>query len=159
MKILIIEDDLGAAIVLESFLKPVSSQITVAKTMNEALKLVAGADDINLITVDLGLPDSDVQHTLGKIKTIRETRPDSLIVVVTGQDIDGLEKQALDEGADGYITKQSDGFTSKGFLGLLSTIVQKYTSSPKHPLQSISMLESVASRLSKIQSAENAALG
>lgn len=156
MKILIIEDDLGAALVLQNFLTPVSSRITVAKTMNEALKAVSGADEINLITVDLGLPDSDVQHTLGKIKTIRENRPDSLIVVVTGQDIDGLEQKAMEEGADGYVTKQSEGFTSKGFLGLLSTIVQKYTSSPKHPMQSISMLESVAARLSKIQSAENA---
>jgi CheY-like chemotaxis protein len=156
MKILIIEDDLGAAVVLEKFLTPVSSQITVAKTMNDALKVVSSADEINLITMDLGLPDSDVEHTLGKIKEIRKTRPDSLIVVVTGQEINELEKQVLEEGADGYITKQSDSFTSKGFLNLLSTIVQKYTSSPKHPMQSISMLESVASKLSKIQSIENA---
>src|SRR5687768_15771129 len=108
MKILIIEDDLGAAVVLENFLKPVASQITVAKTMNEALKLVSGADEINLITVDLGLPDSDVRSTLGKIRSIRETRPDSLIVVVTGQDIEGLEKQVIEKGADGFITKQSE---------------------------------------------------
>ena len=68
----------------------------------------------------------------------------------------GLEAQAIKEGADGYVTKQSEDFTSRKFLGMLSKIVQKYTSSPKHPLQSISMLESVSQRLSQIQSAENA---
>lgn len=158
MKILIIEDNEGASVVLKHFLAPVSSRITIAKTMEQALKEVAEADDLNLITVDLGLPDSDVSSTLKKINHIRKTRPDSLIVVVTGQEIPNLEAEAIAEGADGLVYKQGDNFTAKGFLTLLTTIVSKYVSAPTKPAQSICVLEMIAKKLAELQTNEKAAM-
>lgn len=157
MRILIIEDDPGAALVLQEFLLPLSSSITVAHTMDDALKAVAGAEEINLITVDLGLPDSDVQSTLARIRHIRQRRPESLIVVVTGQDIDGLEKIAVEQGADGLVTKQSENFTAKGFLQVLAAIMQRYKSTVKNPTRSIDILEVTSRKLAELQSNENRA--
>lgn len=157
MKILIIEDNEGAAVVLRHFLSPLAQSITTASTMEQALKEVAEADDLNLITVDLGLPDSDVSSTIRKIHQIRKTRPDSLIVVVTGQDIPGLESEAIAEGADGFIYKQGENFTAKGFLTMLSTIVGKYISAPTKPMQSICVLEQIAKKLAELQTSERSA--
>lgn len=156
MKILIIEDELGAAVALEHFLKPLASRIIVAKTMQQALQEMSGANEIDLITVDLGLPDSDPDNTIRKIKEIRAMRPDSLIVVVTGQDLPNLAAAVTDAGADGFLTKQSDDFSSKGFLQLLATIVQRYTTQAKPHQQSITLLERVATKLASLQTNENA---
>jgi DNA-binding NarL/FixJ family response regulator len=118
--------------------------------MDDALKTIAEADELNLITVDLALPDSDVPATIAQIKNIRATRPDSLIVVVTGQDIPGLEEKVLSHGADGFVFKQAEAFTAKGFLQIVAAIAAKCLAGPTHPHRSIEMLEKVSKRLASI---------
>lgn len=152
MKILIIEDDKNIAMVLEQFLKPISSQITIAQNMEQALKAVAEAEDIELITLDLGLPDSDVTSTVKRqIRKLREIKPNSLIIVVTGYDLPNLESMAMEEGADGFIVKQDESFTAKGFLEVVAKIVEKYMKSSTHPTRSIELLEKVSTRIAKYQ--------
>lgn len=151
MKVLIIEDDSRLALILRHFLEPIASSITVAANMEEALKIVAEADDLSLITLDLGLPDSDVTSTIRKIKDIRLHKPDALIVVVTGQDMPDLEQFALASGADGVIYKQDQSFTAAGFLQVLYAIVQKYLQNPQNYKRSIAILEKVAQKIGQIK--------
>lgn len=157
MRILIIEDDGGAALALRHFLEPLAACITIVTNMTEALAALRGVDDIDLITVDLGLPDSDVQSTLAQINEIRRLRPDSFIVVVTGQELPDLATIVAAAGADGLVTKQSDDFSSKGFLQLLAAIVRRYTMEPRLHQHSITLLDKVASKLAKLQTHENPA--
>lgn len=150
MKILIIEDDKNIASVLEQFLQPISAHITIAYTMEQALKVVTEADDVELITLDLGLPDSAIESTLRqKVREIRAIRPNSLIILVTGNAIEGLEETAIQEGADGVILKQQEDFTQKGFLTVIAKIVEKYMTDPQPPHRSISLLEKVSNRIAK----------
>jgi CheY-like chemotaxis protein len=151
VKILIIEDDKGMTVALKHFLEPVASKITVATHMEEALKIVSEAKELHLITVDLGLPDSDVKSTIQKIKDIRVTRPNCLIIVVTGQDIPGIEAEAIEQGADAFIFKQGETFTSKGFLNIIGTLVTKFLSEPTHYKRSVDFLEQVSSRLAQLK--------
>lgn len=155
MKILIIEDEEGAAVALRHFLQPLASRIQVVNTMKEALAALEGADEIDLITVDLGLPDSDVQSTIAQIIEIRAMRPDSFIVVVTGQELPHLAEAVTSAGADGFVTKQSPEFSSKGFLQLLAAIVKRYTMEAKPHQQSIALLDKVATKLAELQTNEN----
>lgn len=155
MRILIIEDDDGAALALRHFLEPLASCITIVTNMTEALAALRGVDQLDLITVDLGLPDSDVQETIAQIIEIRRMRPDSFIVVVTGQELPDLATVVAAAGADGLVTKQSDAFSSKGFLQLLAAIVKRYTMEPRLHQQSIALLQRVATKLANLQTHEN----
>jgi CheY-like chemotaxis protein len=154
VKILIIEDQEGAAVALKHFLEPLASEIQIAKNMAQAMQIVSDAQELDLITLDLGLPDSDIDSTRKKIKEIKDTRPDSLIVVVTGHDIPDLEKTLLQEGADGFIFKMSDRFSTTGFLQILAAIVQKYMGSPGNPMQSIKTLQKVSAKLAQLHYGE-----
>lgn len=150
MKVLIIEDDENIVRVLSQFIRPISAEIIVAQNMEQALKIVSEAQDIELITLDLGLPDSDVDSTLTKkLRQLRIIKPHALIIVVTGYDNPTFEALALSEGADGFITKQNELFTARGFLAIVARIVQKYMQVPQHPERSISMLEKVSTQIAK----------
>lgn len=155
VKILIIEDDRGMAAALKNFLQPLTSNITIANQMDEALRIVADAEELHLITVDLGLPDSDVRSTIRRISDIRKNKPDSLIIVVTGQDIPGLEADSIASGADGFVFKQGDNFTSQGFLKVIGVLVAKFMSKPSHYNRSLTLLEQVSNKLAEIRKHEN----
>lgn len=155
MKILIIEDDERMALILKHFLEPVASQIRIATTMEQALNELTQAEELSLITLDLGLPDSDVISTVKKIRDIRKAKPDSLIVVVTGQEVPRLEDLAMEEGADGVVFKQGDSFTPKGFLQILYSITQKYLKHPQDYQRSIAMLEKVSNKIAQLKNNEN----
>lgn len=147
MKVLIVEDDPSMVTVLKMFLEPISSEIVVAANMEQAMREIADARNIELITLDLGLPDSSVEATLSRIKDIRKGRPDSLLIVVTGQDFPNLEKLATENGADGVIFKQNEQFTPKGFLKFIDTIARKHLATPQNYQHSVSILEKVMNRV------------
>lgn len=155
MTVLIIEDDNGVAEVLKRFLSPVASQVIVAQNMQTAIDALSSAVEIDIITLDLGLPDSGVQDTLEAIKAIKKTKPLSLVVVITGQEIPGLEKVAIEKGADGVILKQGEQFTARGILSLLQGLLTNYISKPQHYANSASVLEKLQNALQALNVVNN----
>src|SRR5688572_15155102 len=123
MKALIIEDDEGACEALRTILQPFTSELRVAKNMTEVLQAIAEASKVELIILDLGLPDSMVEESILHITEIRDRCPNSLLIVLTRQEITDLEDRVIAQGADGLIKKQGDGFSRMGFLKLMSGIV------------------------------------
>lgn len=155
MNILIVEDQEGVAIVLKHFLEPISSEIITAWNMEEALKAIASDTPIDIITVDLGLPDSGVLDTVSQIKVIRRSRPDALIVVVTGQILSPeIEAETIDSGADGIVYKQGVDFTPNGFLQFIGALVSKYMKSPQNYSRSVTVLERVSEKLAQLANKE-----
>lgn len=70
---------------------------------NAAATLAAlGRDRVDLIILDLGLPDMR-GHDL--LREIRARKPEVPIVVLSSRDDEGGKVEALDNGADDYITK------------------------------------------------------
>ena len=147
MKVLIVEDETGMTTVLKMFLEPIASEITIAKDMEQALKEISGARDIEIITLDLGLPDSPVSVTVDKIKEIRRYRPSCLIIVVTGMDYPDLEAVAKANGADEVVRKSAETFTGPGFLKLIGKIANKHLSQPQNFQHSVSVFEKVMEKL------------
>jgi two-component system KDP operon response regulator KdpE len=98
--VLVVEDDAGLRGVLVATLKAAGLRPVPARDGAEGRRWFAHyAPDAVLL--DLGLPDED---GLELIKAIREKGP-TPIVVLSARDAEAVKVQALDLGADDYVTK------------------------------------------------------
>lgn len=98
--ILIIEDEMHIAHVLETLLADEGYQTVTASTGAEALSQ-ADACMPDAFLLDLGLPDADGLLVLKKLRQ-RTARP---IIVVSARTREREKVMALDLGADDYVTK------------------------------------------------------
>ena len=104
INVLLIEDDSGDAYLLQSFL---SSAEPVSFNLLCANRLGTGLDHLNdthfdIILLDLSLPDSMGLDTIDKV---RLHAPDVPIVVLTGLDDEDTAMQAVQAGAQDYLSK------------------------------------------------------
>lgn len=98
--ILVVDDEIQMRRLVKMTLEVEGYRVMLAETGEEAIRM-AGTDRPDLVVLDLGLPDMDGMQVL---KSIREWSRRPVIVVSvrnTEQDI----VQALDAGADDYLTK------------------------------------------------------
>jgi len=97
---LIVEDDKQIRNFINFSLKSQNCNCIEASTGKEALRIIS-TESISAIILDLGLPDID------GIDIIREVRKfsDIPIIVVSSRDQDNEKVEALDVGADDYLTK------------------------------------------------------
>lgn len=105
IKILLIEDSQADARLLSETLKDISSQIYEiihVTSLAEGLAVLTN-NRIDVILLDLGLPDSDRLHGLVKIRSVILNVP---IVVLTGNDDEDIALQAVQKGAQDYLVKQ-----------------------------------------------------
>ena len=99
-KILIVEDDAPVRNLITKTLKAHDYRYITARNGNEAI-LEASSGNPDIILLDLGLPDIDGVEI---IKTIR-TWSDVPIIVISARSEDTDKIEALDNGADDYLTK------------------------------------------------------
>jgi DNA-binding response OmpR family regulator len=97
-KVLIVEDEPGVRHALQRGLAQGGFDTTAVAVAREAL----GVDDHDVALVDLGLPDGDGVELC---KELRARHPDRPIIVVTGRRDEVDVVDALDAGADDYVTK------------------------------------------------------
>ena len=100
IKILVVEDDRSIANLISTTLKIHGYTYAWAATGNEAVAMCASLQP-ELILLDLGLPDLD---GIEVIRTVRSWSTAMIIIIsARGEDSDKIE--ALDNGADDYLTK------------------------------------------------------
>lgn len=99
-KILIVEDDKSIMNLISTTLKINQYAYITASNGNEAISLCASHHP-DLILMDLGLPDIDGIEVIQTIRTWSLTP----IVVISARGEDDDKIQALDNGADDYLTK------------------------------------------------------
>jgi two-component system, OmpR family, KDP operon response regulator KdpE len=99
-KILVVDDEPAIRRLLRSTLGVQDYSVLEAASVEEALE-VLGREKVDLVILDLGLPDGD------GLEVIRKLRPDSAlpIIVLSSRDDERGKVQALDAGADDYVTK------------------------------------------------------
>ena len=98
IKVLLIEDSPLDAAVIEMMLKnvaDVSFHIACVNNLSAGLARLA-ADSIDMILLDLSLPDSDGFETFARVHTQVPHMP---IVIITGHDDEKLAIKALQDGA------------------------------------------------------------
>ena len=99
-KILIVEDDKNIANFLKTILEANEYDVYVAQTGGEADSLITSQCP-DVLLLDLGLPDMDGIHILEKVRKW-SAMP---IIVVSARSHEREKVEALDKGADDYITK------------------------------------------------------
>lgn len=99
-RILIVEDDHTLALAVSINLKARGYQVRVAKTAASALK-ISGQWQPQAVLLDLGLPDTSGLEVL---RSLRKWSTVPVIVVSARHEQEG-KINALDEGADDYVTK------------------------------------------------------
>src|SRR6185503_18422351 len=105
IQVLLIEDNLDLAGLLAQMLAatagPLFELSSVAQLSEGAERLATG--DIDLVILDLTLPDSS---GLGSLSRIHQQRPEVPIVVLTALNDEQIALRALQEGAQDYLLKE-----------------------------------------------------
>jgi two-component system KDP operon response regulator KdpE len=100
LKVLVVDDEPSIRKLLRMGLGTQGYQTIDAPTAKVALDLMA--DEPDLVILDLGLPDMQGLELLRQIRQLREDVP---IVVLSSRGDEGTKVEALDLGADDYVTK------------------------------------------------------
>jgi len=131
MKILIIDDHAlfrdGLLLVLEGL--NMATETFEAGSYESAKDIMDEHSNLDLILLDLGLPG--ISH-LDALLSIRQQTPDTPIVVLSGTEDQRMVKQALQQGARGYIPKSSP---AKIMLNALQLVIAGGTYVPTQILQ------------------------
>ena len=97
---LIVEDDKQIRSFISFSLKANQYRSILATTGKEAMNLIV-TQNPDVIILDLGLPDMDGLEIIKQVRTFSEMP----IIVVSARDQDSEKIEALDAGADDYLTK------------------------------------------------------
>jgi len=100
LRLLVIDDEPAIRKLLRMGLNTQGHQVLEATNARTALQQLATKPD--LVILDLGLPDME---GLDLLRQIRERDPAVPVVVLTSRDDEVAKVQALDSGADDYVTK------------------------------------------------------
>ena len=98
--ILVVEDDKYIISFISMSLKKENHGFYIAKTVEEAISLFY-ANRPDMVILDLGLPDGDGMDVLKAIREISQVP----IIVVSARQEEHQKIEALDMGADDYVTK------------------------------------------------------
>lgn len=99
-KILIVEDEETIRIGLKYYLEAEEFFVLEASSSHEAIELLQ-ENIVNLVLLDINLPDQNGFETFSKIKEIK----DIPVIFLTANDMEISIVRGLDMGADDYITK------------------------------------------------------
>ncbi|UTI62334.1 HAMP domain-containing protein [Paraconexibacter antarcticus] len=106
-RILIVDDDVRNVFALTSALELRGMKVLYAENGREGLKRLAAQPDIDLVLLDVMMPEMDGYETARAIRTQRrfETLP---IISLTAKAMKGDRDKCIDAGASDYITKPVD---------------------------------------------------
>ena len=99
-KVMVVEDDAPVRHLITASLSAEDYTVIAAQTAAEAVHLATTRNPY-MILLDLGLPDGDGVEVIKQIRVWTETP----IIVISARDEDTDKIEALDAGADDYLTK------------------------------------------------------
>ena len=103
--ILIVEDEESNYALLEALLIPTGAKLFHASTGKMALDIIDKQSNIDLVLMDIKLPDSSGYEIT---KRIREVHPTLPIIAQTAFVMTGDKEKALEAGCDAYVSKPID---------------------------------------------------
>ena len=105
LKILIAEDDLTSEMFLTIAIEDYAGEILSARTGNQAVDICKSNPDIDLIMMDIKMPELDGYKAT---QIIRETNKDVIIIAQTAYGLIGDKEKAIEAGCNDYISKPID---------------------------------------------------
>ena len=120
MRILVIDDEVQIRKLLQLTLESEGHQVFQTVSGQEGLKMCADCPP-DVVLLDLGLPDLDGLTVLSEIR--KKSQVPVLILTVRGDE--AIKIEALDKGADDYITKP---FSSPELSARIRAITRRHSS-------------------------------
>ena len=102
LKTLVVEDDIISEILLEKAINKISKEILKAKTGVDAVNILRANPDIDLILMDIRLPELSGYKA---VRQIREFNKNVVIIAQTAYGLSGDRKKAKEAGCTDYIAK------------------------------------------------------
>ncbi len=103
LQVLLVEDDRELRLILCEALRVEGYQVHSAASLAEAQALLRHAPQpIDLLLLDLGLPDGEGETLLAQLRRAQQTTP---VLVISAREQDGHKVRLLDAGADDYLVK------------------------------------------------------
>jgi len=103
-KVLIIDDDVRNIFALTSVLERYEMQILYAENGKDGIKVLRHNSDVNIILMDVMMPEMDGYETMRAIRKMRKFK--SLpIISLTAKAMKGDREKCIEAGASDYITK------------------------------------------------------
>jgi len=106
-KVLIVDDDMRNVYSLMSYLENYHMELFVASTGEKCMELLTKTSDIDLVILDIVLPEMDGYEVLDKIRQMPdyEKLP---VLVFSARAMKGERENCISRGASGYISKPVD---------------------------------------------------
>lgn len=133
--ILVVEDDPQIRNFIAHTLKQEGFAYQTAGTAQQAMSILVSAR-IDLMLLDLGLPDFDGMEVIDKVRSWSEIP----IIVVSARDQDREKAAALDAGADDYLTKPFSATELMARIRVAIRHLQKTARSQLQPEMSVGEL-------------------
>jgi two-component system KDP operon response regulator KdpE len=101
-RVLVVEDERPMRTFLSGALSANGYDVIEVSTLAQAERVVAAATPVGAVLLDLGLPDGDGLAFLRRLRSAPSTIP---VIVLSARDREDDKVDALDAGADDYLTK------------------------------------------------------
>jgi signal transduction histidine kinase/DNA-binding response OmpR family regulator len=106
-RILLVEDDVRNVFAVSRVLEPHGAKLEIARNGKEALTTLAQQADIELVLMDIMMPEMDGLQAMQEIR--KQKKFDQLpIIALTAKAMPDDRQRSLDAGANDYITKPID---------------------------------------------------
>ncbi|MEO5366508.1 MAG: response regulator [Magnetococcus sp. WYHC-3] len=126
VNVLIVDDDMRNAYSLAQALQPKTSRVLLARDGSKALELLAREPDVNLMLLDLMMPNMDGMSTLQALR--RESAFQDLpVIMLSACSLAEDRERCLAAGADDYLTKPVE-------LEILMKKMQQCLANSRHSL-------------------------
>jgi CheY-like chemotaxis protein len=103
-KVLVVDDDVRNLFALTTAFEKYNVQTITAESGQEAMKILSEQGDVDMVLMDIMMPEMDGYETTQKIR--REHKNSGLpIIAVTAKAMKGDREKCIDAGASDYITK------------------------------------------------------
>ena len=106
-KILLVDDDIRNIFALSSILEEKEMQIVVAENGNEALSALDENKDIDLVLMDIMMPEMDGYEAMQHIRKQKKFAK-LPIIALTAKAMKGDRQKCIDAGANDYLSKPID---------------------------------------------------
>ena len=116
--ILLVDDDSRNIFALTAVLKSKGFVVTSAQTATEGLKILESDKGINIVLMDIMMPDMDGYEAIAQIRS-NPSVCGIPVIAVTAQAMVGDREKVLEAGADAYISKPVD-------VDMLLDLLKKY---------------------------------
>jgi HAMP domain-containing protein/signal transduction histidine kinase/CheY-like chemotaxis protein len=106
-KVLIVDDDIRNIFALSSVLEDQGMAIASAENGRDAIKLLQSQRDVDVVLMDIMMPDMDGIETMFRVRQIEHCQ-DLPIIAVTAKAMKGDREKCMEAGAWDYLSKPVD---------------------------------------------------